>query len=206
VQLGGDSLSLATLGATVVGVDLSGEAVRSARELSERTGIQACFECADVYDWLAEAERRSRRFDAVYSSYGVVCWLSDLKAWAAGIAAVLEPGGRFVLVEFHPAAEVFDAEWKPVRSYPSGGEPLRLDESVGDYVGESEGLPRARGLFRGGARLREPGSVLPIPVGSRRGGNGARRIGAQDLRPRRVPLRQRRAALLGHARTGQLCD
>jgi len=141
---GGDSLSLAALGASVVGVDLSDEAVRRARALSGRAGIPARFERADVYGWLAGAARRGRRFDAVFSSYGVVCWLPDLEAWAAGIAAILKPGGRFVLVEFHPAAEVFDEVWKPVRDYPVGGEPLRLDEGVGDYVGESgDGLSPA---------------------------------------------------------------
>lgn len=136
---GGDSLSLAALGAAVVGVDVSDEAVSAARALSERAGIPARFERADVYEWLADAARRGRRFDAVFSSYGVVCWLADLDAWAAGIATLLEPGGRFVLVDFHPAAEIFDAGWNHARSYPSGGERLRLDEGVGDYVGESAG-------------------------------------------------------------------
>ncbi|MDP9488290.1 MAG: class I SAM-dependent methyltransferase [Actinomycetota bacterium] len=136
---GGDSLSLAALGAAVVGVDVSDEAVSAARALSERAGIPARFERADVYEWLADAARRGRRFDAVFSSYGVVCWLADLDAWAAGIAALLEPGGRFVLVDFHPAAEIFDAGWNHARTYPSGGERVRLDEGVGDYVGESAG-------------------------------------------------------------------
>ncbi len=136
---GGDSLSLAALGAAVVGVDVSDEAVSAARALSERAGIPARFERADVYEWLADAARRGRRFDAVFSSYGVVCWLADLDAWAAGIATLLEPGGRFVLVDFHPVAEIFDAGWNHARSYPSGGERLRLDEGVGDYVGESAG-------------------------------------------------------------------
>ncbi len=136
---GGDSLSLAALGAAVVGVDVSDEAVSAARALSERAGIPARFERADVYDWLADAARRGRRFDAVFSSYGVVCWLADLDAWAAGIATLLEPGGRFVLVDFHPVAEIFDAGWNHARTYPSGGERVRLDEGVGDYVGESAG-------------------------------------------------------------------
>jgi SAM-dependent methyltransferase len=113
--------------------------VRAARDLSERADIPARFERADVYDWLADAARRGRRFDAVYSSYGVVCWLSELEAWASGIAAVLKPGGRFVLVEFHPAAEVFDRGWKPVCGYPAGGEPVCLEEGVGDYVGQAGG-------------------------------------------------------------------
>ena len=146
---GGDTLSLAALGAAVVGVDLSDEAVGSARALAEKAGIPARFERADLYDWLADAARRGRRFDAVYSSYGVVCWLPDLQAWAAGIAGVLKPGGRFVLVDFHPAAEMFDADWNLSGSYPSGGELLRLDEGVGDYVGESGGHLTPAGFSEG---------------------------------------------------------
>jgi SAM-dependent methyltransferase len=153
---GGDSLSLAALGASVVGVDLSDEAVRSARALSERAGIPARFERADVYDWLAEAARRRRRFDAVFSSYGVVCWLPDLDRWASGIAAVLEPGGRFVLVDFHPAAEMFDEGWKHSRDYPFGGKPLCLDEGVGDYVGESGGGLTPAGFSEGVSGFENP--------------------------------------------------
>jgi SAM-dependent methyltransferase len=148
---GGDSLSLARLGAAVTGVDISDEAVTTADELSVKTGIPALFERADVYDWLEEAARSGRRFDVVFSSYGVVCWLPDLEAWAEGIAAVLNFGGRFVLVDFHPAAEMFDEHWNHARAYPSGGEPMLLDEGVGDYVAESEGGLTPAG-FADGAR------------------------------------------------------
>jgi SAM-dependent methyltransferase len=148
---GGDSLSLARLGAAVTGVDISDEAVTTADELSVKTGIPALFERADVYDWLEEAARSGRRFDVVFSSYGVVCWLPDLEAWAEGIAAVMNPSGRFVLVDFHPAAEMFDEHWNHARAYPSGGEPMLLDEGVGDYVAESEGGLTPAG-FADGAR------------------------------------------------------
>ena len=146
---GGDSLSLARLGAAVTGVDISDEAVATARELSARTGIPALFERADVYDWLKEAASSSRRFDVVFSSYGVICWLPDLEAWTEGITAVLKFGGRFVLVDFHPAAEMFDEHWNHARAYPSGGEPLLLNEGVGDYVAESEGGLTPAGFAEG---------------------------------------------------------
>ncbi len=136
---GGDTLSLAGLGADVTGVDLSDEAIRVACSLSEASGISARFVRADVYDWLADAATRGERYDVVFASYGVVCWLPDLGRWARGIANVLEPGGRFVLVDFHPAAEVFDEGWNLARDYPSGGEPRLLDEGVGDYVAASGG-------------------------------------------------------------------
>ena len=153
---GGDSLSLALRGATITGVDISEEAVSSARRLSAEAGISAGFERADVYDWLEEAARRGRRFDAVFSSYGIVCWLPDLEAWARGIAAVLKSGGRFVLVDFHPAADMFDERWARARAYPSGGEPLLLEEGVGDYVAGSTGGLTPAGFVEGVRTFENP--------------------------------------------------
>ena len=134
---GGDSISLARLGAAVTGVDLSDEAVSSARALAEKTGTRATFERADVYDWLEKASREGRHFDIAFASYGVICWLPDLRRWAWGITGILNPGGRFVLIDFHPAADIFDRDWNHVSDYPYGGEPLPLEEGVGDYVAAS---------------------------------------------------------------------
>jgi SAM-dependent methyltransferase len=153
---GGDSLSLVLRGAAVTGVDISEEAVSSARRLSAEAGIPAGFERADVYDWLEEAARRGRRFDAVFSSYGIVCWLPDLEAWARGIAAVLKSGGRFVLMDFHPAADMFDERWACARAYPSGGEPLLLEEGVGDYVAGSTGGLTPAGFVEGVRTFENP--------------------------------------------------
>jgi SAM-dependent methyltransferase len=146
---GGDSLSLALLGARVTGVDISDEAILNARRLSSRCDIPASFVRADVYDWLAATAREGRRFDVVFSSYGVVCWLPDLEAWAGGISAILETRGRFVLVDFHPVAEMFDERWNHAYAYPSGGEPRLLREGVGDYVGEAAGGLTPEGFVDG---------------------------------------------------------
>ncbi|MCM8748526.1 class I SAM-dependent methyltransferase [Thermomicrobiaceae bacterium CFH 74404] len=133
---GQDTLSLARLGATVTGVDISDTAIEFARQLSAEAGIPATFHRADVYDWLAEAAERPERYDVVFSSYGALCWLSDLKRWAAGIAAVLAPGGRLVVVDFHPVWMMFDDDW--ALRYPYSGfdedNVLLADEGVGDYV------------------------------------------------------------------------
>ena len=153
---GGDTLSLAALGADVTGVDLSDRAVLSARRLSEESGIAARFVRADVYDWLAETAEARRRFDVAFASYGVVCWLPDLALWARRIANILEPGGRFVLVDFHPAADVFDEAWNVARDYPSGGEPLTLEEGVGDYVGASGGGLAPAGFAEGVGGFENP--------------------------------------------------
>jgi SAM-dependent methyltransferase len=153
---GGDSISLARLGATVTGVDASDEAVSSARDLAEETGTPATFERADVYDWLERVSHESRRFDVAFASYGVICWLPDLRSWAGGIAGILNTGGRFVLVDFHPAADIFDRDWNHVHDYPSGGEPLLLEEGVGDYVAASGGGLTPSGFVEGVRDFQNP--------------------------------------------------
>ena len=108
---GQDSLSLAALGALVTGVDISDEAIAFARRLSTDSGIAANFTRADIYDWLErEAAENPASYDIAFSSYGFLCWLSDLTVWAKGIHAILKPGGRFAAVEFHPFAMCFDQD------------------------------------------------------------------------------------------------
>jgi SAM-dependent methyltransferase len=153
---GGDSISLARLGASVTGVDLSDEAVSSAQSLAEKTGARATFEHADVYEWLEEASHEGRRFDVAFASYGVICWLPDLRSWAGGIADILRPGGCFVLIDFHPAADIFDRDWNHVSDYPSGGEPLLLEEGVGDYVAASRGALTPAGFVEGVRDFQNP--------------------------------------------------
>jgi SAM-dependent methyltransferase len=131
---GQDTLSLARRGATVTGVDISDTAIDFARQLAADSGIPASFERADVYDWLAEAAAAGRRFDVVFCSYGFLCWLSDLSAWAAGIAAVLAPGGHFAAVEFHPFQNMFDWEWRLASPYFTDGSARTWESGIGDYV------------------------------------------------------------------------
>lgn len=136
---GGDTLSLARLGTEATGVDISERAVEAARRLARESGIPADFVRADLYGFLEREEGPDfERFDLVYASYGVVCWLSDLDRWAAGVRRNLNPGGHFTLVDFHPAAMMLDADWRLANDYYSGGEPL-LSGGVGDYVGGSNG-------------------------------------------------------------------
>ena len=128
---GQDSLSIARhLGADVTGVDISDEAIRFARQLANDSGIDVHFLRADIYDYFQGA---SERYDVVFSSYGVLCWLSDLAAWGAGLAACLKPGGRFVLVDFHPALSAFDENWR-LRHDFMGGACYEFESGVGDYV------------------------------------------------------------------------
>lgn len=135
---GQDTLGIAARGATATGVDISDEAIAFARQLSADAGIAANFERSDVYPWLDRAASEGRTFDVVFCSYGALCWLSDLDEWMRRVAAVLKPGGRFVCVEFHPVAMIFDEQGVPAYDY-SMPEPLFWDDGIRDYVADACG-------------------------------------------------------------------
>lgn len=148
---GQDTLSLAQLGATVTGVDISDTAIDFARQLSVESGIPATFERADVFDWLAAA---TTTYDVVFSSYGALIWLSDLQAWGRGIAHVLKPGGRVVIMEFHPVFGVFEEGWRLAYDY-MGGTRLAF-EGVGDYVALSGDMLTPSGYQEGVVEFQNP--------------------------------------------------
>ncbi|MEQ1502086.1 MAG: class I SAM-dependent methyltransferase, partial [Myxococcota bacterium] len=162
---GQDTLSLAALGAVVTGIDISDEAITFAESLSRDSGLPGAFVRADVYDWLAEAPPASA--DVVFTSYGALPWLTDLPAWAAGIARVLAPGGRLVVVEFHPVGFMFDGQFRVAYPYSAPDEPLLFPEGIGDYVGLAGGALSPSGHVA----LPEP-FVNPEPVYERAHGIG----------------------------------
>ncbi|MSS83479.1 alpha/beta hydrolase fold domain-containing protein [Actinomycetaceae bacterium WB03_NA08] len=104
-HIGLDTLSLARLGArTVTGVDISGESIKAAEDIATRSGIDATFVKANVYDSLEvlDVDRTQGAFDVVYTGVGALWWLSDIDRWAAVVAGLLRPGGTLVLREDHP--------------------------------------------------------------------------------------------------------
>jgi len=146
---GQDTLSFASLGAVATGVDISDTAIDAARALSLASGIPASFERSDIYAWLDETGRSARRFDLAFASYGALPWLDDLGAWARGTSSVLAPGGRLVVVEFHPAAHIFDEQGALRYPYSSHGEPLDDTTGVGDYVAMCDGALSPSGFEAG---------------------------------------------------------
>lgn len=142
---GTDTLGIAALGADALGVDISDVAIEAARALSAESGIAARFERADVLAWLPDAAARGERFDVAFATYGAIPWVSDLGAWMRGIHDVLAPGGRLVLVEFHPVLYVFEEGWQIGYSYFPAAGGKRWEEGVEDYVGYTSGDAEARG-------------------------------------------------------------
>ena len=148
---GQDTLSLARLGATVTGVDISDTAIAFAQGLSADSGIPATFIRSDIFDYL---DTTDDRFDVVFTSYGALVWLSDLKAWGKGIARVLKPGGRSVALDFHPMFSTLEEGWKMTYDY-MGGTQLNFG-GVGDYVALAEGTLTPSGWQAGVVDFENP--------------------------------------------------
>ncbi len=92
---GRDTLSLWNLGADeVIGVDFSPRMLELAARLTEATGAPATWVLSDV---LATPQEFDGTADLVYTGRGSLIWLQDLDAWAAVVARLLSPSGRFVL-------------------------------------------------------------------------------------------------------------
>jgi 2-polyprenyl-3-methyl-5-hydroxy-6-metoxy-1,4-benzoquinol methylase len=137
-HFGMDTLSLARLDARVTGVDFSDKAIALARSLSDELSIPARFIESSVYDLPAALDEQ---FDIVFTSWGVVIWLPDLRRWGEIVAHYLKPGGTFYIAEIHPFLFAMDDD-ESVRDarfryrYFEGAEPMAF-ESDGSYADRS---------------------------------------------------------------------
>src|SRR6476620_9310652 len=104
-HIGRDSLCLVRRGATVTGLYFSSAALNIARRLSEETGLKADF----VEGTVDQApDLTPGPFDLVFSTWGTICWLPDVKSWAKVIASVLAPGGELYFADAHPGFMVLE--------------------------------------------------------------------------------------------------
>lgn len=121
-HFGQDTLSWARLGAEVTGIDLSDDAINFAEKMAEDIGIDAKFICSNIYDL---RDNLSGQFDIVFTSYGTIGWLPDIREWAKIVAHFLKPGGTFLIVDFHPYLWMYDDEFKKIQySYFHENEPI----------------------------------------------------------------------------------
>jgi SAM-dependent methyltransferase len=134
-HIGTDTVSLARLGAWMVGLDFSSASLEQARRLASATGANIDFVEADVY--AAPAVLGTGCFDLVYTGIGALCWLPDIDRWAATVAELLAPGGRLFIREGHPMLWSLDEKHQDrlVVDYPyfQREEPL-VESDGGTYV------------------------------------------------------------------------
>jgi SAM-dependent methyltransferase len=118
--IGTDTLSRALLGAKVTGIDISPRSLHYARLLAKRMGIEADFIESDIMDVIDKVDRK---FDIVFASTGVLCWIPDIERFARTVRHLLVEGGVFYIHDGHPFRSVMvdeEGETQP-------------DRIVGDY-------------------------------------------------------------------------
>ncbi len=135
-HFGQDTLLLARMGATVTGLDISDTAIDEARRLTERCGLSANWVLSNVIEHRPELDGR---FDIVYTSYGTIGWLPDLRPWAANIQRYLKPGGKLVFVEFHPAVWMWDNDFTHVQ-YSYFNRETIVENEEGTYADRSAAI------------------------------------------------------------------
>ena len=134
-HFGQDTLSWSRLGAKCVGVDISDEGIKLAKKLNDELNLDAEFICCNVLD---TSNFIKDEFDIVFTSYGTIGWIPDLKPWAKMIAERLKKGGTFYIAEFHPIVWMFDyTSGKPVMKYGYMQDEVIYEEYEGTYANES---------------------------------------------------------------------
>jgi SAM-dependent methyltransferase len=133
---GADTISLARMGASVTGVDLVPENIHYARRLAADCGIKdARFIESNVLEIM---EKHDQKYDVVFTTEGVLCWLPDLYLWARNIRHLLADDGFLYVLDGHPFFMVWDEEKLPelVVKYPYFQKSADQDEWIGGYASQ----------------------------------------------------------------------
>lgn len=131
-HFGLDSMSFARLGAKVTAVDFSGDAINYAKELNKELNLNVKFIQSDIFEL---SKKLHSKFDVVFASYGIFCWIPDVNKWLEIASSFLKKGGILYVVDDHPFHVIFDDKKLCYSSFSSyfSDKPVRI-ESEGTYV------------------------------------------------------------------------
>lgn len=132
-HFGQDSISLSRMGAHVTAVDFSEKSIEKGRELAAQLGTSTQFICSDIYNL---PNVLKEEFDIVFTTYGTIIWLPDVKKWANVVRRFTKPNGRLVFVDFHPIVWMYDDDFKQVRYKYSSPEAI-VEEEEGTYANKN---------------------------------------------------------------------
>jgi 2-polyprenyl-3-methyl-5-hydroxy-6-metoxy-1,4-benzoquinol methylase len=137
-HFGQDTLSWNRLGAKCVGIDISDEGINLAKKLNAELNLDSEFICCNVLD---TSKYVKETFDIVFTSYGVIGWLPDLKPWGQMISERLKKGGAFFIAEFHPIVWMFDyLDGTPIMKYGYMQAEAIYEEYRGTYANKDSKL------------------------------------------------------------------
>jgi len=130
-HIGFDTISLARRGANITGADFSSASLRKARALAEQCGVAVEWVEADSTALPAEL---TGRFDLAYATAGVICWIEDMTEWMRSVHSTLRPGGRLVLLDFHPLSMMMDGTEPLAFDMPYANDAGHLFDGAGAYA------------------------------------------------------------------------
>jgi ribosomal protein S18 acetylase RimI-like enzyme/ubiquinone/menaquinone biosynthesis C-methylase UbiE len=135
---GADSISLARKGAMVTGIDLVPENIYYAKKLAGELKVKNIeFVESDIMEL---TENHTKKYDIVFTSEGVLCWLPDLKKWGQTIRNLLKENGFFYILDSHPFYFVFDEnkfkENELAIKYPYFIREAEYNETIGGYASD----------------------------------------------------------------------
>lgn len=96
----GKALALALLGAKVTVVDISAENAEYAKNVAAALDLPLTYIISDVLQ--LPLDQHKEKYDIVFMELGILHYFIDLEPLADLVFALLKPGGRFVIQEFHP--------------------------------------------------------------------------------------------------------
>lgn len=141
-HIGTDTLSWALLGAKVTGIDISPASLKYARKLAAQMGIGANFIEADIME---VQEKVKQKFDIVFSSTGVLCWLPDIRRYAQTVRHFLHDDGFFYIFDGHPFRAVLINEAGETSPNTIQGDYFRKEvwqyDHMGDYTDPDLKIP-----------------------------------------------------------------
>jgi SAM-dependent methyltransferase len=103
---GQNSIFLAKQGAQCIAIDISEEQLAHGRKLAKTENVDVDFRCVSM-DSLREGSLKECAFDLIHSSYALP-FAADPAKVIADSAALLKPGGTFLLTTGHP---LYAGEW-----------------------------------------------------------------------------------------------
>jgi len=137
---GADTIALARKGAIVTGVDLVPDNILYARKMAQELGVKNIdFIESDIMDF---KEKHNKKYDMVFTTEGVLCWLPDFKKWAETIRNLLNENGVLYVLDSHPFYMIFDEvklqENKLEIKYPYFIREPEHNEEIGGYYSENK--------------------------------------------------------------------
>lgn len=137
---GADTILLAKMSASAIGVDLVPDNILYAKKLAEDCNITNIeFIESDIMELM---EKHNEKYDVVFVSEGAIGWLPDLTKWGQTIMHLLKDDGFFYVFDSHPFFLMLNTEKLANNAYeiqyPYFEKTPDVDDSIGGYASEAK--------------------------------------------------------------------